>query len=63
VLAKQYFKSGGVMSIKFGEHFIDYGLSFRIYLTSNLPNPHYPPELTTKVTLVNFTITKEGLEG
>jgi len=25
-----------------------------------LPNPHYTPEVLTKVTLLNFTITPEG---
>jgi dynein heavy chain len=25
-------------------------------------NPNYPPEISTKVLIVNFTITKEGLE-
>ena len=27
-----------------------------------LPNPHYLPELCIKVTLLNFTVTKSGLE-
>jgi len=29
---------------------------------SNLNNPHYLPEVLTKVTLLNFTITYEGLK-
>jgi dynein heavy chain len=31
-------------------------------MTSKLPNPHYPPEVCIKVTLINFTVTFEGLE-
>lgn len=32
------------------------------YVTTKLRNPHYLPELSTKVTLLNFMITPEGLE-
>jgi dynein heavy chain len=31
-------------------------------MTTKLPNPHYPPEVCIKVTLINFTVTFEGLE-
>lgn len=31
-------------------------------MTTKLPNPAYAPELTTKVTLLNFVITPEGLQ-
>lgn len=31
-------------------------------MTSKLPNPHYKAEVTTKVTLVNFTVKEKGLE-
>lgn len=31
-------------------------------MTTKLPNPHYPPEVCVKVSLLNFTITPRGLE-
>ena len=31
-------------------------------MTTKMPNPHYPPEISIKVTLINFTVTFEGLE-
>lgn len=31
-------------------------------MTTKLPNPHYPPEVCIKVTLINFTVTFVGLE-
>ena len=31
-------------------------------MTTKMPNPHYPPEICIKVTLINFTVTFEGLE-
>ena len=30
-------------------------------MTTRYSNPHYLPELTTKVSLINFMITFEGL--
>lgn len=35
---------------------------YRFYLTTKLRNPHYLPEIAVKVTLINFMITKLGLE-
>lgn len=62
VLAKQTFKNAGVLSIKVGDNIIDYSKNFKLFLTSKLRNPHFTPEISTKLTLINFTITKEGLE-
>jgi dynein heavy chain len=31
-------------------------------MTTKLANPHYPPEVCIKVTLINFTVTMQGLE-
>ena len=36
--------------------------SFKFFMTSNLPNPHYAPEVCVKVSLLNFAITPVGLE-
>ena len=54
--------SGGVMCIRLGENVIEYSDDFKLYITTKLRNPHYLPEVATKVTLVNFMITPEGLE-
>eukprot|EP01107_Rhizomastix_libera_P011726 TRINITY_DN2935_c0_g1_i3.p1 TRINITY_DN2935_c0_g1~~TRINITY_DN2935_c0_g1_i3.p1 ORF type:complete len:3350 (-),score=861.62 TRINITY_DN2935_c0_g1_i3:62-10111(-) len=61
VLLKQTFKQGGNVVIKFGDAVIPYHDDFQLYITTKHPNPHYKPELSTKVTLLNFTITQEGL--
>ena len=53
---------GGVWCIKLGDNTIEYSSDFRLYITTKLRNPHYLPELSTKVTLLNFMITPEGLE-
>ncbi|KAJ3373477.1 Dynein heavy chain 3, axonemal [Kappamyces sp. JEL0680] len=62
LLTKQVFKQSGVMCIKLGEAIVEYSPDFRFYITTKLRNPHYLPELSTKVTTLNFMITPEGLE-
>ncbi|XP_067448608.1 dynein axonemal heavy chain 12 [Thunnus thynnus] len=62
LLLKQTFKQGGVDCIRLGESVIEYSCDFRFYITTKLRNPHYLPELATKVSLLNFMITPEGLE-
>lgn len=49
------------MTIKIGDAIIEYDPKFKLYLTTKLRNPHYLPEVSTKVALVNFMITFEGL--
>eukprot|EP01028_Stygiella_incarcerata_P004265 TRINITY_DN1920_c0_g2_i1.p1 TRINITY_DN1920_c0_g2~~TRINITY_DN1920_c0_g2_i1.p1 ORF type:complete len:4143 (+),score=1128.32 TRINITY_DN1920_c0_g2_i1:148-12576(+) len=61
LLLKQVFKSQGAWCIRLGDATIEYSKNFRFYVTTKLRNPHYLPELSTKVTLINFMITPEGL--
>ena len=51
-----------MLCIRLGENVIEYSTDFRFYITTKLRNPHYLPELATKVSLLNFMITPEGLE-
>lgn len=48
--------------IRLGETIIEYSSDFKFFITTKLRNPHYMPELATKVSLLNFMITPEGLE-
>ena len=34
----------------------------QLYLHTKLANPHYKPELQAQLTLINFTVTRTGLE-
>uniref|UniRef100_A0A8C8RTF4 Uncharacterized protein n=1 Tax=Pelusios castaneus TaxID=367368 RepID=A0A8C8RTF4_9SAUR len=62
LLLRQTFKQGGMDCIRLGETIIEYSSDFKFFITTKLRNPHYMPELATKVSLLNFMITPEGLE-
>ena len=62
ILLKQTYKSQGRLLIRLGDTDVDYSEDFKFYITSSLANPHYAPEVCIKVTIVNFTVTLEGLE-
>ncbi|VUZ41240.1 unnamed protein product, partial [Hymenolepis diminuta] len=59
---RQTFMKGGRLLIRLGDNDIDYDKNFKFYMTTKLPNPHYVPEIIIKVTLINFTVTPQGLE-
>ncbi|XP_073479664.1 dynein axonemal heavy chain 3-like [Aquarana catesbeiana] len=62
LLLRQTFKQNGVEYIRLGEAVIHYSRDFKLYMTTRLRNPHYLPEVSVKVTLINFMITPIGLE-
>ena len=62
LMHSEFMGEGGIKQIKLGESTQDYDDNFKLFMTSKLPNPHYPPEVCIKVTLINFTVTFEGLE-
>ena len=62
VLLQQTFKQGGNVMINIGDKSILYPETFKLLMTTTLPNPHYPPETFVKVTIINFAITPKGLE-
>ena len=62
ILAKQTKEVDGRILIKFGDSDIDYDKDFKLFITTKMPNPNYLPEMFIKVTVINFTVTFEGLE-
>jgi dynein heavy chain len=62
ILLQQKFKESGQDMIKLGDSNVPYNNSFKFFISTKLPNPHYAPEVCVKVTLLNFTITMSGLE-
>lgn len=59
ILLKQIDKTG---NLRLGDKTIPYNQSFKFFLTTTIPNPHYSPETSVKVAILNFAITPFGLE-
>ena len=62
LLNKAYYKAGGELLVKIGENEITYNPKFTMFITTRISNPHYTPEVSTKVNVINFTIKEQGLE-
>ncbi|XP_069339362.1 dynein axonemal heavy chain 9 [Eulemur rufifrons] len=60
LLGREVIKKGRF--IKIGDKECDYNPKFRLILHTKLANPHYQPELQAQATLINFTVTRDGLE-
>ena len=62
ILLQQKVKQGNSWMIKLGERSIQYNDNFKFFMTTTIPNTHYSPETSVKVTILNFSITPVGLE-
>lgn len=63
VLQKQLFKQDNADCVKLKHSVVEYSENFRLYITTELENPKYEPEIAMVVNTVNFTMTKEGLDN
>ncbi|XP_039357485.1 dynein heavy chain 17, axonemal isoform X14 [Mauremys reevesii] len=48
--------------IKIGDKEVEYHPDFRLILHTKYFNPHYKPEMQAQCTLINFLVTRDGLE-
>lgn len=62
VLQKQIIEEDNRRLIRVGDKKIDYDNKFKMFITTKLSNPKYLPEIYIKVTVINFSITFEGLK-
>ena len=49
-------------AIKIGDTEVECNPEFKLFLHTQIANPHYKPELQAQATLINFTVTRIGLE-
>lgn len=62
ILNRAVVKQGGMNLMKLDDRMVSYNDKFKFFITTKLTNPHYPPEISTKTTLINFAVKKQGLE-
>nr|CAD7394772.1 unnamed protein product [Timema cristinae] len=61
VLQRQVFRQAGTNVIKIGDSIVPYNEDFRLFITTKLPNPHYTPEVSIKVMVVNFALVPSSV--
>ena len=62
ILNKNIKEVGGKWSIYLGDKEVSYNLNFRFYISTKYSNPKYSAEVSTKVTMINFSVKEKGLE-
>lgn len=62
VLNKEIYKTGGRVLIRVGDQEIDFSSNFSMYMITRDSNARFTPDLCSRVTFVNFTITPSSLE-
>ncbi|XP_034489366.1 dynein heavy chain 2, axonemal-like, partial [Drosophila innubila] len=63
ILRRNFTIQSGEKLIKFNDKYISYNDQFRFYITTKISNPHYPPEISSKMSVVNFALKQDGLEA
>jgi dynein heavy chain 1 len=62
VLNKEYQKTGGRVLIQLGKQEIDFSPSFKLFLSTRDPSATFPPDVCSRTTFVNFTVTQSSLQ-
>ncbi|XP_074602445.1 dynein heavy chain, cytoplasmic isoform X2 [Brevipalpus obovatus] len=63
VLNREVRKTGGRVLITLGDQDIDLSPSFSIFLSTRDPTAEFTPDLCSRVTFVNFTVTRSSLQS
>eukprot|EP01029_Cantina_marsupialis_P010152 TRINITY_DN2319_c0_g2_i3.p1 TRINITY_DN2319_c0_g2~~TRINITY_DN2319_c0_g2_i3.p1 ORF type:complete len:2726 (-),score=1059.52 TRINITY_DN2319_c0_g2_i3:6-7787(-) len=53
----------GSRKVQMGDKVVDVNKNFRLCLFTRSPNPQLPPSAAALVSVINFTVTRSGLEG
>jgi dynein heavy chain 1, cytosolic len=63
ILNRELQRTGGRTLVRIGTEEVDYSPKFKIILTTKNPAVHLTPDLCSRVTIVNFTVTPDSLES
>ncbi len=61
ILNKEIQRTGGRSLVKIGSEEVDYSPQFKIILSTKNPAANLTPDLCSRVTLINFTVTPDSL--
>uniref|UniRef100_A0A8D2C9B8 Dynein axonemal heavy chain 14 n=1 Tax=Sus scrofa TaxID=9823 RepID=A0A8D2C9B8_PIG len=62
ILKKDIYQKRGQYFIKIDDSELEYNAKFRLYVRTELDNPYFPPFIYNFVTVINFTVTFQGLQ-
>ena len=62
IVSKAIFKEDGIYKIVLGTRAIEYDTDFKLFLTTKMANPHFLPEVSIKLSVINCTVTFDGLD-
>ena len=63
VLNKEIRRTGGRVLIRLGNQDIDFSPSFTMFLSTRDPSVEFSPDICSRVTFVNFTMTRSSLQS
>ncbi|KAJ2638163.1 dynein heavy chain [Coemansia sp. RSA 1286] len=63
VLNRELRRTGGRVLIRLGSQDIDFSPAFRMFLTTSDASATFAPDLSSRVTFVNFTVTRASLQA
>ncbi|KAH8923510.1 hypothetical protein BT69DRAFT_1319504 [Atractiella rhizophila] len=63
VLNKEIRRAGGRVLIRLGSQDIDFSPSFMMFLSTRDPSVNFSPDICSRVTFVNFTMTRGSLQS
>ncbi|MCQ2815661.1 MAG: AAA family ATPase [archaeon] len=63
LLNKEVHKQGGRNLIRIGDQEIDFSVSFNMFMVTRDSSCHFTPDLCSRVTFLNFTITPSSLQN
>lgn len=63
VLNKEIRRTGGRVLIRLGSQDIDFSPSFTMFLATRDPSVEFSPDICSRVTFVNFTMTRSSLQS
>ncbi|ORY38141.1 dynein heavy chain [Rhizoclosmatium globosum] len=63
VLNKELRRTGGRVLIKLGGQEIDFSPQFKLFLSTRNPSVNFSPDICSRVTFVNFTVTRGSLQA